>query len=400
MTTGKQWRRSLQTNLLRVKFLATSTETISMKKYSNWWVGVLFVLVGTALSKPLFATCTPLGPQKILVIQITTPNDNTDPISTERIQSVFKGPSPINLDSFWKEISRDQTFVENLEVRGPYLVNSAARCGQAGYEHQIASEAMKASKMSDEKLASFDRIFVIMPNPGCGFAGYSSVGCQRVALPGGGTGSASLSLLLKPYFEPIAIIHEATHGLGFWHSRTRAFSRKPLGDFEKRGKFTESDPYSLMSSAGRYLGMPGAFQRQGLGLLPQSQIQTIMEASESGVYRVYSRSSNRNDRIVSLKIERKPPANSGVQNSSYLWAEYVTKDGFYDSQIQADTNGLLITYQDRRTGREGHLLNFGKKRDFSSAVLKTKWIDPYSSLRMEVVDIQPDYLDVRVWYGN
>ncbi len=341
-------------------------------------------------------TCGPIGEQKAVALLVTFPGV-TPPstVTTQNVQNAFFGTTGRSLDLFWRESSYNKTWTTG-DVYGWFTLDAAYNCTQPD---QMLAAAIKAAD-STVNFQNYSRVFLIFPKPaGCAYAGLSDVGCSTYTSPADGTFRSSAHWLVADYFSTSdqgakLLVHEAGHGLGLGHSRSRDFNFDPLGALGSAGTInTYGDINSAMGSwnFGHYTGS------QKLGLGWQTGGSNVLTVQSSGSYTIQP-TGVATTGAQTLKIQR------GTGNSSWLWVEYRQPTGPFNSTLNSQLfKGALIHYQDSNTtGNYTDLLDFtnltSSFTDPSLAAGQT-WVDPYSNLTLSVQSATSAGLTVNVSYG-
>jgi len=359
------------------------------------------VQMDTTLAAPMGATqltvasasvgCNPTGPQSALVIITAFPGAPAL-VDAASMSAEFFG-SGRSLDGYWRDASYAKTSVTGAVV-GPFVLSQSYTCDQWSAMESAAIAAADASV----NFANYNRVFVISPNSSCSYGGISTVGCTVLATHEGNI-TAAESILVGGYMLPndqgVEIIaHEAGHGLGLGHSRSRGFSPDALGPVGATGSLSEyGDNFSAM---GYYnLGHYSASQTAQLGWQSSTNVKTVQSAGTFSIQPAEVTTTG----VQTLKIQR------GTANTnSWLWLEYRQPIGNYESTLSAQVfSGVLIHYQDSITVSGGSdLLDF-TPADGSWATpalpVGSTWTDPYSDVSLNVLSADASGATVTVNYG-
>jgi M6 family metalloprotease-like protein len=346
-----------------------------------------------ALQEAVPTVCAPTGEQKIAAILATFPGVPPPNITASNVYQTLFGSSSRSVDGYWREASYGNAWATGTAV-GWYTLDKVYSCDQY---YNMLTAAMTAAD-ADIDFRNYNRVFVIFPNPGgCGWAGLSNVGCRSYASPGDGSFTASASWMLANYFtdndQGVKLsIHEAGHGLGLMHSRSRDFGAEALGPVGATGTLAGyGDIFSAMGSWN--LGHYAAEQKLKLGWLPTMNVATVQSP---GVFNVLPAETPAAG-IQALKVQR-------GTDSSYLWVEYRRPTGNYDSSLPSQVfSGGLVHYHDTTTSSYTDLLDYTPATSsFSDPALAagSTWVDPYTNVSLTVTSATASGLGVSVNYGS
>jgi hypothetical protein len=219
------------------------------------------------------------------------------------------------------------------------------------------------------------------------------------------------------------ITHEIGHTFGLGHANA---VQRPRSDLPAIVKTTDEtlpganehiyvaeygDPFDVMANSNfRWLNVP---QLDEMGWIDHgTQLQTV---TSNGSFRIYPLDQSNGDlsKLRGIKIPR--AIQSPTENTdSFLWVEYRSGSAPYDldlSGLNRNVDGALVHYTDPEqlqsepgdpyyTPNATILLNFAPGGNVSwnqkDLTLKGVWKDPHSMVRLEVLQVTPDYMDVQV----
>jgi hypothetical protein len=213
------------------------------------------------------------------------------------------------------------------------------------------------------------------------------------------------------------ITHELGHTFGLGHANqvnrplpnySNAFMNSEIlpGASDTMYENSYADPFSVMG-AGEIQWLNVAHLTQ-LGWLGANQTQ---EVRVEGTYRIFPLESDApGGALKGLKIPRviQSPNESTVSD---LWVEYRQRTTVYDTELTAithSTNGAIVHYTNpNQPGPnsvwpfETVLLNFHPDGQpvnpyEPDLTLTTSWKDAHSMVKLDVVDVTPDYMDIHV----
>ena len=364
--------------------------------------------------------CVVEGVQNMLVVMVTMPAFPTFPLARyanlsvpytpEFLRDVFFGPQGTlpfaSLDQFIRESSYGKTSVQGRIV-GPISLTRDYAC-DAIHTPAIAA----ADGLVDFR--EYTRIAFIFPalecrtSSGQTFSGLGTVGCNTYQSPSKGPFSASISWLpvstgsFAGFIPPMT--HEFGHNLGLGHANSETFANEALGPVGIAGTRAEyGDRVDAMGGGrGQY---SGPHKSLDLGWLRSEEIRTV---DGPGTYNIvpFENASG----VRALRILRDADTNT------WLWAEYRQPIGDVDKAIgpAVDSNqptvynGITVRHEVVSTlsynGRsDGYFLDFSPQTpsttDFTMTS-NTPWTDPYSPLRLSVVNANADGLSLQVSYDS
>ncbi len=366
--------------------------------------GLMFALiVFTPMPSYAQSSCSTTGEQQVAVLVVTFPGIAV-PAFSPSLYDQFFGPAP-SLNDYWKEVSYGVTSATG-NVFGPFTLTGTYSCSNL---QPLLDDALVAASAAGVDFNTYHRVEIVYPDlsPSCGWAAFSTVGCN-IETTSAGTFNVSASFLAWPKLTMPVIFHESGHQLGLDHAHGIKFpdTNEVLGPLTERGTVLEyGDNYSAMSSgvAGHYAAGHKADQ---LGWL--SADTTFQEVNTSGTYTIEPYELQAAG-IRALKIQR-GTANSGY----YLWVEYRQPLGSYDPTLtyayEPNGNvfsGALIHYESPVTASIGvrgtYLLGFtipDTYGDFPALLPGQTWTDPYSDVSLSVVSATPTSLTLNVSYSG
>lgn len=340
------------------------------------------------------ATCGPRGQQNIAVLLVTFPGVAAPSgVTPASVHSILFGTSGRSLHGYWNEASYGQTSAAGT-VLGWYTLDRVYTCD----EYYAMRNAAVAAADADIDFRSYNRLFIVFPNPGgCAWAGLSNVGCGSFS-SADGTIPASTSWMLSQYaasadYGVKLSAHEGGHALGLMHSRSRRFTNEALGPLGAAGTYSEyGDVHSAMGSWN--LGHYTVEQKVKLGWLPSS---SVLQVQSAGTYTLSPLETPAGG-VQALRVQR------GTGNDAWLWLEYRQPLGNYDTTLNSQIfSGALIHYKDSITGSYTDLLDFTPSTGtFGDPALAagSSWQDPYTNLSLAVTSSSASGLTVNVSYGS
>jgi M6 family metalloprotease-like protein len=358
-----------------------------------------------------------VGPQNIVTILVNLPGyklpANVTPDFMKGVlygnaSSMSQSTPNWYVDDFWQQNSDGQTSapVTGGQIVGPFLLSSnfnTSSTGTAFCDYIDMKQAAINAADAAVNFLSFNRVVIVMPNNGaCTWSGISSIGYWS-ATSQDGTFNASFHWLRGDLIPTRATgvqlaTHELGHGFGLNHARSRAYPGPPaqaLGANGAAGVLTEyGDPFATMAawSFGFYSAQHA---QEILGWLAPSNYSVVTASGQYAVNAYETRGAS--GLVKALKVLRDAASNS------WLWIEYRTNTGIYDSQVPWQSrSGALIHYEDASTGVYTDLLDFTPATStFTDAALAAgqTWVDPYSNLSVQVGAITGNTLNVSVNYG-
>jgi M6 family metalloprotease-like protein len=336
--------------------------------------------------------CTTTGPQKSVVLLVTFPGVPAPNITPSAVHDIFFATSGHSVSEYWREASYGATTATG-DVFGWYTLDANYTCDQS----TSIRDAAIAAADRDVDFTQYNRIFIIFPDGTCSWGGLGSIGCTQLSSAGDGVFTASTAWLLTDYFSNAddgvkLAAHEGGHNLGIHHASTRDFGAEALGFPGAPSVLDEyGDVFSAMSFS---LGHYASSHKSMLGWLSEgSGIQTVTTSGSFSVQPLETMGATR-----ALKIRR------GLDNNSWLWLEYRTATGPFDSTLSPQVfSGAVIHFEDLTTGIHSHLLDFTPLTTSwkdPALVSGQTWVDSYSNLSISIGNATSTALDVTVNYGS
>lgn len=351
--------------------------------------------------------CTVTGDQKTAVLLVTFPG-LTPPaaVTPQAMSDAFFGTTGRSLDNYWREASYGKTSASGA-VYGWFTLPSSYSCTTTD---ALRDAAITAAAGAGVNFQNYTRLFLVVPDMGCGWSGAASLGCATLNSPSGSFTATTTYLnwnALSTRDSTVALAaHEGGHNLGLAHANSRAFGTEALGPVGSTGVLTEyADGFSAMSNGG--LGHYAASQKADvLGWLTGPNVQTVQSSGTWTLQPLETATAG----AQALKVLR------GTGGSSYVWVEYRQPIGNYDNSYYLAPDvaqwytwanqvftGALIHYVDSTTGVQSHLLDFTptSANGFYDPALAAgqTWTDPYSNLSITVQSATASGLTVAVNYG-
>lgn len=270
------------------------------------------------------------GEQPTLVINVNFSDNATQPWTQAQAQTtVFS-----SVNDFIRENSSNQTWLTGDVTPWLTLPINGASCDTTA----IMDAADNAASAAGYNLSNYKRLIYAMPySSNCGFSGVGSVGGWPSAMVING----SLTLY--------TVAHELGHNLGLYHSHALECGSAVTGSNCTTDEYGDST--DIM---GHITSHYTAFQKERLGWLDNSNIQTI---TESGVYSVEPYASAKGTAPKALKIQNGIDPSSGLP--LYYYLEYRHATGFDDmlgnfANIQ---NGVVVHTGVETRGNTSYLLD-------------------------------------------
>ncbi len=337
-------------------------------------------------------SCSPIGEQKTAVLMVNFPTLKSS-LSLQQVDGHFFGPTGRSLKTYWNEVSYGKTTASG-DVLGWFTLDRTYTCDE--YYSMLEAAVAAASPVVDFK--KYRRLFIIFPQSGsCRWSGISTAGCSAWKTPDGGHFVASVAWLPTKYMSSSTtavklIAHEAGHGLGLYHARSRKFSGQPIGSQQSSGAVSEyGDKLSAMGALS--FGHYAASHKATLGWL--SGASNIRIVNSSSVHTIQPLEVSPAG-LQALKVQR------GTGSKSWLWIESRRKLGDFDSTLSASAfNGVLIRLQ-------ASIVPYTDLLDFEPSTSSTldaslnvgqTWVDPYSNLTLRVLSGDDNGVTVAVDYG-
>jgi M6 family metalloprotease-like protein len=359
----------------------------------------LIVPNATTSSTAASPGCSTTGVQNIAALLVTFPGVAPPPnVTTQSISDILFGTAGQSVDGFWREASHGQTSAAG-NVSGWYTLPTTYDCGSLP---TLFNDAITLAGNSGVNFQNYTRVFIVMPNLGCGWSGLASIGCAPGSSPGGSiTVSTSylnadfLATQSHDYSVQLAA-HEGGHNLGLDHAHSLSFGAEPLGPLGAAGTYAEyGDLFSDMSN--QLTAHYATYHKAQLlnWMAPGTNYQLV---ESSGTWSLQPVESSQGG-LQALKVQR------GTGNNAWLWVEYRQPIGIYDSTLSGMSQvftGALIHYDDGTASYASNLLNFVPSNNlFLTPALAAgqTWTDPYTNLSIAVQGASASALTVSVTYG-
>jgi len=348
--------------------------------------------------------CSTTGVQNVVVLMVTFPGVTPPSYTTSQsVHDAFFGTTGYSLDGYWREASYGKTSAAG-DVFGWYTLSTSYTCSATD---TMRAEAITLASNAGVNFQNYTRLFIVVPDMGCGWAGAADMVPETLSSPAGSfTATTSYILWLEwgnsTNTAATIAMHEGGHNLGLNHSRSRAFSTEAVGPLGTAGTLTEyGDGFTAMSNGGQgHYDAP--HKAELLNWLTSSNYQVVQS---SGTWRL-APFETPSTGLQALKIQR------GSGNNAWLWVEYRQPIGNYDSayatgNVWADQvfSGAVIHYEDSFTNNSySDLLDFTPTSvygfyDPALAVGQT-WTDPYSNVSITVQSATSSGLTLSIAYGT
>jgi len=210
-------------------------------------------LVAVADSSTTSTTqCSTTGAQNTVALLVTFPGvAPPSNVTTQSVHDLLFGAASPSVDSFWRETSHGLTWAAG-NVYGWFTLPTTYSCSDTS---TLFSDALSAAAGAGVNFQNYTRIFIVVPDFGCGWSGLANIGCSSVNSPSGVI-TASTSYLNATYLanqpQTSAVqlaAHEGGHNLGLDHAHSLAFTGGPLGPLGTAGTSAEyGDLFSDMSN--------------------------------------------------------------------------------------------------------------------------------------------------------
>lgn len=393
------------------------------KRLSIYALVFVFMLSST----PGFAqtSCGTKGVQNTAVLLVNFADIPTTVDAATAYPVFFDSSSGRSLNGFWQEASYDQTSAVG-NVFGPFTVGASTSYSCPTIFNQLANDVLAAAIAGGVNLQSYSRIFVVLPNLSCGWAGLTLMGsagggCSTITTSAGPV-TASLSYLVDTYISSaqypfsdvrdsaVALVaHEGGHQLGLAHSGT--VTQRPTAVLEAPntlGQITDGgDLWTVMGS--NNLGLYQAQQKaEILGWMSSpGNYQTV---NGSGTFTLQPLETNPPSALQALKVQR------GTSPGYYLWVEYKQPIGQYDSTLAnapytaaQPYTGAMVTYEDPIYQSSGQIPGHTYLVDFNltdnywltpDLNPGQTWSDAYTNVSLSVASANSSGLTVNVNYGS
>lgn len=335
--------------------------------------------------------CVATGEQRVAILLVTFPGVRAPGISATAVYDAVFAASGRSVNTFWREASFNRAWATG-NVFGWYTLDNSYSCSD---RMAIRDAAIRAADQ-DVDFRAYNRIVIVMPDAGCGWAGMATLGCAAASSAGDGDFTAGTAWVVTQYMNSSdqitqLIAHELGHTLGFNHARTRSFGSEVIGDINVTGDVGEyGDPFSNMGLWN--YGLYAAPQRAIAGWIAPDVDYKVVTAN--GAYSISPHETAGG--LKALKIQR------GTSSNTWLWVEYRQPIGIFDSALGSGAfGGALIHYEDGWTGVASDLIDFTPTTSFSDPTLQAgrSWTDVYSGLTIGVQSASTTGLTLNVSYG-
>ena len=358
------------------------------------------------------STCSTTGMQDTAVLFGYFPGQSLPSyLTAQNVYQSFFATTGRSLDGYWQEASYGQTSASG-QVYGPYALSTNYGCTGTNNFSAMISEFLTDAANSGANFTGVTRLFFVVPDFGCGWAGAAYLpspptSCPAVTTPTG-TIYATTSYVNGTTWQysiddAVGInAHEGGHNLGLNHSNSRAFGTDVVGPLGTQGTDTEyGDGFTAMTNGG-FGHYDAPHKVELLNWIGPANYQVIQN---SGTWTLQPLESGPVG-LQALKVQR------GTGNNAWLWIEYRQPIGNYDNSLANSTpgwgnqifSGATIHYEDSNTiGGHSDLLDFTPTSswgflDPALAVGQT-WMDPYTNISISVLSATSSGLTVSVSYG-
>ena len=351
------------------------------------------------------SVCTTTGPQSTVVLMVTFPGVTPPSYTTSQsVHDAFFGTAGYSLDGYWREASYGKASATG-DVFGWYTLSTAYTCSSTD---NMRAEAITVASNAGVNFQNYTRLFIVVPDMGCGWSGAATMACSSLSAP---TGSFTASTSYINWTEwgngsgtnnaATVIMHEGGHNLGLNHSRSRAFGTEALGALGTTGTLGEyGDGFTAMSNGG-----PGHYdaphKAELLNWLASSNFQVVQGSGTWTLAPLETPSPG----LQALKIQR------GTGNNAWLWVEYRQPVGNYDVAYANGNvwsnqvfSGAVIHYEDPiTTNAYSDLLDYTPTSSYGfydpALAAGQTWVDPYSNVSITVNSAASSGLNLSVNYG-
>ena len=402
----------------------TRRQTIGFLQHLAIFIMVFALVVSGSVSTYAQNSCSTKGVQNTAVLLVNFSDIATTAVPATAYSAFFDTSTGRSLSGYWQEASYGQTSAAG-NVFGPFTLGASTSYNCSTIFNQLANDVLTAAVAGGVNLQIYSRIFVILPNISCGWAGLTLMGsagsgCSTINTSVGGL-TASLSYIVDsymnsaqyPFSDPrdtaVALLaHEGGHQLGLAHSGT--ITERPTSVLEPPdalGHITDrGDLWTVMGS--NNLGLYQAQQKaEILGWLASSNYQTV---SSSGSYALQPLETSPPTGLQALRVQR------GTTPGHYLWVEYKQPIGQYDSTLAnapytaaQPYTGAMVTYEDPVYNTGGQIAGHTYLVDFNLGDTYwlapdlnpgQTWSDAYTNVSLSVASANSTGLTLNVDYGS
>jgi M6 family metalloprotease-like protein len=357
--------------------------------------------------------CQSIGELKTAVLLFDFPSGSllsSTGLTRADLQEIFFSKTKNSVSKWYPEASYGKSWLSG-DVFGPFKMS---RDYNKNTYVSSLSEFLAAADATVD-FSKYNRIVVVWPVDGTGWAGHAQLGCSGTMVsPTKGKLAGSIVWLFpnsRVDWDAMVEVaaHEVGHTLGLGHADWMDLAPVPLGPPGAQGTIQEyGDVYSLMGGhapVGTVMGHFAAPHMYKLGWFGEGQMQ---EVESNGAFRLQPLESTASG-LKAIRVRRAPDSNR------WLWLEYRQPIGF-DQAISGygpqTFNGALVHYEDPDPVYLGTaytdltmLLDMtaaATPHEFSDAALPSgrSWSDPYGPLSIRVGAATADGLDVTVSYAT
>jgi M6 family metalloprotease-like protein len=350
-------------------------------------------------------TCSTTGVQNTAVLMVTFPGVTPPSYTTaQSVHDAFFGTAGYSLDRYWREASYGQASAAG-SVFGWYTLSSSYTCSTTD---QMRAEAITLASNAGVNFQNYTRLFVVVPDMGCGWSGAATIGCGSLSSPSGSF-TASTSYIISTAWgsgagtnnAAVLAMHEGGHNLGLNHSRSRAFDTEALGALGTQGTLSEyGDGFTAMSNGG-----PGHYdapqKAEILNWLTAGNYQTVQSSGTWTLGPLETPSGG----LQALKVQR------GTGNNSWLWIEYRQPTGYDSAYANGNAwsnqvfSGATVHFEDSfTTNQYSDLLDFTPASGYGfydpALAAGQTWTDPYSNVSITIQSATAAGLTLSFSYGS